>query len=97
MLKISFKCLLISICLATPRIVEAADWVISRATMSGACHVQPETSRPYLGVLLPGKYPTRKASCEKAKALNTSDASDTSKDYTRGAVDGCKADGVTLP
>jgi hypothetical protein len=77
----------------------AAEWLISRARMSGACHVQLETSRPYLGEPLPGKYPNRKASCDRAKALHTSDVTDTAKcfDYTQGAKDGCRADGVNLP
>lgn len=77
----------------------AANWIIPRATSSGACHVQLETSRPILGVPLPGSYPTQKAACLKAKDLNTDDSSDTSKcfAYTQGAVDGCKANGVPLP
>lgn len=82
-----------------PDPAEAADWIISRARMSGACHVQPETSRPYLGDPLPGKYPTRKASCERAKALHTNDPADSAKcfGYTQGTIDGCRTDGVALP
>jgi hypothetical protein len=68
LLKTFSRCILVSVTFAAvPGVAEAADWVISRAKGSGACHVQLETSRPYLGELLPGKYPTRKVSCAKSQ------------------------------
>lgn len=77
----------------------AENWVNSRAVMSGACHVQKETSRPYIGELLPGTYPDEKSACQKAKDLNTDDADDKQKcfTYTKGATSSCKKAGVQLP
>lgn len=80
-----------------PGTASAADWIIARASSSGACNVQEETSRPILGTPI-GKFPTRKAACERAKALKSSDASDTGKcyAYTRGAEQACRQDNVSL-
>lgn len=90
--------LLVSILIAGS--AAAADsWINARATTSGSCNAQLETSRPILGVILSGKYATRKEACVAAKALKTDDAADANKcfDYTSGTISGCKADGVSLP
>src|SRR5262249_26922472 len=78
---------------------QADDWIIARSTSSGSCHVQHWTSRPRLGESLTGKFPTRKAACERAKGLKTDDPSNRSRcfDYTTGTVSACKGDGVVLP
>jgi hypothetical protein len=77
----------------------ADDWLIARSSTSGSCNVQLETSRPYLGVPLNGRYPTRKAACQQASALKTSDPADSNKcfDYLPATVAGCLADGIELP
>ncbi|MGC2122427.1 MAG: hypothetical protein WA652_06190, partial [Xanthobacteraceae bacterium] len=83
----------------TPNGAFADNWLIARSSTSGSCNVQLETSRPYLGVPLNGRYPTRKAACQQASTLKTSDPADSSKcfDYLPATVTGCLADGVTLP
>ncbi|MFA5990322.1 MAG: hypothetical protein WC803_12055 [Sphingomonas sp.] len=74
------------------------DWVLQRATMSGACHVKEAPSLPNLGDVLATK-PDKVAICKEAKARDTDDAGDKTKcfTYTRGAVDTCKAAGINLP
>jgi len=76
----------------------AADWIVARATTSGACAVQSADSRPILGIVLATK-PTAKEACSAAKDLQSSDISDTSKcfEYTNGAKSKCSDEGVTLP
>jgi hypothetical protein len=76
----------------------AADWVVARATTSGACAVQSADSRPILGIVLATK-PTAKEACSTAKDLQSSDISDTSRcfEYTNGATSTCSGEGITLP
>ena len=77
----------------------AADkWLIARASTSGACHVQLETSRPILGVALEGRYSSRKEACEAATKLKTSDPSESKKcyAYTKGTIADCKDEKVKL-
>lgn len=78
--------------------VAASDWVLQRATMSGACHVQPAPAKPELGALLASK-PSRKAACQEALARKTDDAADTGRcfAYTRGAISECAKEGIVLP
>jgi hypothetical protein len=73
-------------------------WVLQRATMSGACHVKPQPAVPNLGALLATKN-GRKAICEEALARRTTDATESTKcfEYTVGAKQQCKEEGVTLP
>jgi hypothetical protein len=77
----------------------ADNWLIARETMSGVCTVQLETSRPYLGTPLAGRYPTRKDACNQAVTLRTVDPAETQKcfDYSPATVTGCLIDGVNLP
>ena len=98
MLRLGINSLLLLAVLVAP--ASAADkWVITRATMSGACHIQLETSKPYLGVLIPGTHASEKAACEKAKALKSDDVTNSAAcfSYTNGATDNCKAKGIPLP
>jgi hypothetical protein len=77
----------------------AADkWLIARASTSGACHVQLETSRPILGVALEGRYSSRKEACEAANKLKTSDPSESKKcyAYTKGTIADCKDEKIKL-
>ena len=52
--------------------LQAADrWVITRATTSGNCTVQLETSRPFLGEVI-GTYDTRDAAQKALAAFKKS-------------------------
>ena len=75
-----------------------ADWDVRRATMSGACSLQPSDSQPKLGVLLTSK-PTIVEACKAAVDLSTDDPADTSKcySYTPSSQALCKEKGVPLP
>ena len=76
----------------------ADPWVLQRATMSGACHVKPEPALPNLGALLATKN-GRKAICDEALTRRTTDVTETTNcfEYTVGAKQQCKNEGVTLP
>lgn len=78
--------------------IAAGAWEVRRATMSGACSLQPAGTSPPLGVLLTTK-PTKKDACQAAGSLNTDDAGDSSKcfGYTVNTESLCKAEGVDLP
>jgi hypothetical protein len=78
--------------------VIAGDWNLRRNVGNGACSVQPSDSMPQLGAFL-ATHPTRKETCEDAKARKTDDAADTNKcfAYTNGTINECKSDGVDLP
>ncbi|GFZ86159.1 hypothetical protein [Sphingobium fuliginis] len=77
---------------------ETANWVLQRASMSGACHVKLEPAKPELGAVI-AKKPTRAEICAEAKARHADDAADTGKcfAYTAGAIAECAKEKITLP
>ena len=76
----------------------ADDWVLRADTSSRACRIELKTAAP-IGVQSGDTFSSRKDACDAALKAYDSSMSDTNKcwTYTRGTVDACSSDGVTLP
>jgi hypothetical protein len=81
-----------------PAQARADDWMVRVQTTSRVCHVQLKTAAP-LGADFKGPLPSRKAACQEAANQYDDSASDQQKCWTYGdgTINGCGADGVTLP
>jgi hypothetical protein len=97
MKRICFVIGLIALC-GTATSALAEDWMLRVQTTSRICHVQLKTASS-LGQDFKGPFSTRKAACQEALNQCDKDISNPSKCWTYGGgtVDGCKAEGVTLP